>query len=203
MLAMQRFNMPDPEFTGTAIKSRTLTLAPRLAADAVSLAPEEASGLAIKLFRDSLRSMDADRWIASNFESDEAVAFRDELIGWLAELRSPIEGESHDPSFHVEKELLRDAQRQCEPNGEAGTLLRQYVRRAQIQLAGIRLARFDGDFTDKITDAMFSRSGIDSHAISAAKSSPNAKQATVEAVAAAYLDQRLRGSLQPKTKDCK
>jgi len=51
--------------------------------------------------------------------------------------------------------VLRKSGIRADPDGEPCNLLHNYLRRAMAQTCRIRLARLDGDYTDRITDSLF------------------------------------------------
>jgi integrase len=90
-----------------------------------------------------------------DWDDNATEVYRDELIDRHRRLVGP---ETEDEIDEVEGVLIAtlcNANLSALPTDDAALLLRQYLRRAMAQAASLRLARFDGDYSDCISDTLF------------------------------------------------
>ncbi|MCJ2183924.1 site-specific integrase [Novosphingobium sp. 1949] len=118
------------------------------------LAPEQAAPLARAFLIASIREMDAEP-TAIRTNRDDDLAWRAELETMLARVTGPEPDDCIDDVAGVRFAALRKAKLRTEPGSEACNLLHNYLRRAMAQSLKIRLARQNGDYSDKITDRLF------------------------------------------------
>ncbi len=166
-----------------------------IAGEGAELSLSGARSLAQHYFSSAKRELDASPWLASDFEPDRRYLIREELAAQLAALDGTDGPTNRDYVASVETSVLRDAGVFAEPGSDAGRLLREYLRRAMVQLGILRLARFDGDFSKANSDALFGE-------IIGDTSGPATHRAiSLKDAADEFLAQILIGGTTQKTKD--
>ena len=122
-----------------------------------TLAPlkmDEAASLAIIFFHQSLRDLDAEPPYV-RMQNPQGFADRYvELEHRNAVLAAP-DADDDDLVLSCETSLLLRMEREAPSDSEPSRLLREYLRRALLQLGAIEKARLSGDYTSPITDLMF------------------------------------------------
>ena len=117
------------------------------------LTAELAAHLARQFFARAIRELDANPMLARELDPEEADDLRREMDNREAALRG---GADHaDPTLDIEVSILRGAGLYAPVDAPATKLLREYIRRALVQFGAIKRARFEGDYRDVITDALF------------------------------------------------
>ncbi len=150
------------------------------------LQPIEAERLVQKFFFDSMRQIDANPVAAHDMPANEAADYRIELNQERALLTGAHNPRDEVPTGDLENRILQENGFRCEWDSEAGKLLREHLRRASLQLLDIRRARFDGDFSDHISDSLFAKKsqghhdGIGIEAISLGKAIDEYRQVVTE-----------------------
>lgn len=204
--AMRRFNArPAPQ----GIYSRTVHLSWPDDGSFPSLVSEQAGPLARSFFAEVLRELDSEPPSSANWGEASKDAWRCELETMLARLTGPEPDDDIDDVAGALVAILRKAKLRAEPGSRSLQLLRNYLRRAMAQSYEIRLARLNGDYTDRITDRMFA----DTPAIDKAEALPKSPQIAgtvppegvvacpVKQAADDYLAQLLAKPTTNKTKD--
>lgn len=122
------------------------------------LTSEHAAPLARALFVDAVRELDCQPPIPADADEQAKFGWRAELETMLARLTGPIPDGGIDDVAGAKYSVLRKAKLRVEPESEACNLLYNYLRRAMAQARRIELARLNGDYSDRITDRLFSTS---------------------------------------------
>lgn len=198
-LALERFR-EGASVPLSGIRSMTIRLSRPRGEQFPHLLAAQAQGLAQKLFFEAMKEMDRDPWLAAHLSPDQANDRRMELTNRLVEAQGHCDEEGPDFIAGAETNVLSQAGLQADPDSEAGQLLREYLRRAIAQLAAIRLARFDGDFSDDISDALF-RGDKTLTAPAYGGNLQGIVATTVKAAIDAYLGQEMQKGIRQKTKD--
>ena len=138
----------EPAAKKGAIYSRSLGPAWPTDSTRPLLKREQAMPLAQNFFAKMLADLDLEDPIAPNEAAD-----------WKRELEDRYAGLNHaseqDDLFGEQVWVLNDAGLRAEYLDAACVVLRAYLRRALVQLTAIRLARLEGDYRDRVTDALF------------------------------------------------
>lgn len=139
----------------TRILCRTVRLQRADDDDLPHLTRAHAATLARSFFRRALLDMDAEPPQRPNLTTEQQFDVRAELqdrqqalLGWGNE-------DQDDLILGPEITVLKNAGFRCDPASEPRALLREYLRRAMVQLGALRLARLDGDYSDRIVDNLF------------------------------------------------
>lgn len=119
------------------------------------LQPFEAKQLAAQFFQRALAELDANPVSANQMSSMEADDYRNELNEERGLTSLAYNPRDEEPMAALENRILLDHRYRCDWDSEAGKLLREHLRRACLQLLDIEKARFDGDFSDTISDSLF------------------------------------------------
>lgn len=117
---------------------------------------EEAASLAILFFNQSLLELDAEPPLAGFQDPSWHSERYAELDHRGAVLARPEAGDD-DLVLSCETALLTRMEREAPTDSQPSRLLRQYLRRALMQLDAIEKARLSGDYSSPITDLMFVR----------------------------------------------
>jgi integrase len=152
--AARRFrgvNAPSASAIFPRIHRALLPVDPRLPI----LTSEQAVLLAKSFFQRGLLDLDVRPIQTAAMSREEVFDLRNELQDQQQALLGFVHEEEDDPIRSAQIAALRGAGLRSEPQSEAGLLFREYLRRAMVQLVAIRLARLDGDFSDRITDGLF------------------------------------------------
>ena len=161
--AAQRFRgAATPERTG--IFSRT----PRPKAPSDPKLPVLTTGqaaiLARSFFQRALFEIDLQSSRTGRLTKDQLFDLQTELQDRQQAVLGHADEEQDDPVLGAQISVLRAAGLRSELQSEAALLLREYLRRAMVQLGALRLARLDGDFSDRITDGLFANRAEVEHA---------------------------------------
>lgn len=159
------------------------------------LQPLEVKPLVIAFFQDAMKEMDANPYIATEVDKTKASDFRDELNDRRLLLMGVPGNHYDDPISGLDDYILFKNGFRCALESEAGQLLYEYLRRASFQLNEIRRARFDGDFSDRVTDSLFKALQP------GASSAPSIKNITIGEAAEEYSLQLSKGGLNQKSMD--
>lgn len=152
--AQRRFRALPTGPSGVGIYSRTAKPAWPGTGCGRKLLLEDTGPLAREFFRRGLLHLDLN---SSPVDADETwrADYRDELRDRCARLAACHPEEGADLAEGAAIAVLRKADMHIDPAEDAARLLKEYVRRAMVQLAAIELARFEGDFSDHVADALF------------------------------------------------
>jgi hypothetical protein len=150
--AQRRFREPEPR---TGIYARTFRPSWPDQKSAPLLTAAHALPLAQSFFWKGMRAMDAETSLSSEISDDERFSWRMEVETMVARLAGPKPADGCDDVDGAMIAVLRQAGLRAEPDSEACNLLHNYLRRAMAQSYKIRLARSDGDFSDRIADSLF------------------------------------------------
>jgi len=161
------------------------------------LRAEDAARLAIDFFHYQIRELDALAPTGWD-DGDNQKALRQELAHRLAILRSPEGlGDEEHPALAAETLLLQQRRLRAPPSDHPSRLLREYLRRALLQLVAIEGSRLDGDYSTVVTDPLFAPPLASSVQTSAA----TRPGITVGDAADRFLAERITGLRNPKTRD--
>lgn len=118
------------------------------------LGDHELEALARQFFSDAWAELD--RATASNFDlhPEDKEQRQIELKDRLADLEQASD-DIEDPALAAEIAVLRKEGRRSPHNSGPSRLLRNYLRRALVQLCRIELARLSGDYRDEVTDSLY------------------------------------------------
>lgn len=117
---------------------------------------DDAGRIARAYFQRELVQLDIAPVFAQSFDKHEAARLREELAHRLGELAFlPADEDVEHPALAVEIALLTEEGRRSPYDSRASLLLREYLRRAMLQIAKVEQARFDGDFSDQVDDVLF------------------------------------------------
>lgn len=117
---------------------------------------DDAGRIARAYFQRELVQLDIAPVFAQSFDQHEAARRREELAHRIGELAFlPADEDVEHPALAVEIALLAEEGRRSPYDSRASLLLREYLRRAMLQIGKIEKARFDGDFSDQIDDVLF------------------------------------------------
>jgi len=160
--ALQRFRQIAHAPAPGAIWSRTPRLAPPTDQALPHVTSAKAKSIALTLFRRAMLELDANPLHLADLVgqgSDDADRIRQELDDQIAELRQDIDG--RDVVAGTYAAVLRDAGFRADPDSEEGRLLRNYLRRAMLEVAIARRARFEGNYATAISDTLFASVPVD------------------------------------------
>jgi integrase len=157
--ANRRFREIEPAPSPTGIYSRSLPPLWPAEPTLPQLHPDQSKSLAQNFFQRAMRALDAEGPSPHGGLCNGLHGYRQELEDQQARLQSPDADDWWDAAHAAQISVLRDAGLGADPEGEAASLLRNYLRRAMEQVVAIRLARLGGDFSDRISDALF-RQGV-------------------------------------------
>jgi len=170
----------------SGIISRTVRLSWTPDATVPELRENQVEVLAKEFFARALAEMDKEELPPVGWEADALANYRVELADRLALLTRGSPEELEGLLDGAQTSILARSRLRAEPCNPSYDLLKNFVRRALIQLAAIRLARLDGDFSDNIGDRLFRPDLTDNRSAPVRQSS-----ATVREVADRYFDEDL------------
>ncbi|MEZ5710088.1 MAG: site-specific integrase [Blastomonas sp.] len=150
--AMRRFNA-RPERTGIYSRSK-LPEWPN-DDDLPLLMSAQAAPLARAFFVDAMIGLDGSPPIPADVDNADNLSWLCELETMLARLTGPELDDGRDDVAGARFAVLRKAKLRADTDGEPLQLLHNYLRRAMAQLYKIKIARLQGDYTDRITDRLF------------------------------------------------
>jgi len=164
------------------------------------LRAEDAASFSIAFFHDQMLELDAQAPASWGDNAERDAAYQ-ELEHREAILKSPNpdEGEEH-PALGAETLLLQKKGMRAPMAEHPSRLLREYLRRALVQLVAIEKARFYGDFSVPITDPLFVSSGIAPSAATVAMRETGPVISVGDA-AERFLCERIAGLDNAKTRD--
>ncbi len=142
-----------PHKTKSVIVRRSYRAEWPAASDRAELTNDLAAPLARAYFRHVLEGLDLER---PTMRSVDPLAFDREIVeleNELARLQSPTDDIDH--SYGAKIWALEHGGVQSSYTSEACRLLGNYLDRAMVQIATIRLSRLGGDYGDAITDGLF------------------------------------------------
>jgi len=170
----------------SGIISRTVRLSWTPDATVPELRENQVEVLAKEFFARALAEMDKEELPPVGWEADALANYRVELADRLALLTRGSPEELEGLLDGAQTSILARSRLRAEPCNPSYDLLKNFVRRALIQLAAIRLARLDGDFSDNIGDRLFRPDLTGNRSAPVRQSS-----ATVREVADRYFDEDL------------
>lgn len=148
--ARQRLRAPDH-----GIFSRSGVVAPVEGSNLPTLTTDHAAPLARRLFQEAMLAIDAEPLAPAGWDRDQGHLLRMELEDRHRRLTGSEPSDGRDDVADTHAAVLRDAGLCADPDSKASALLRNYLRRAMAQVAAIRIARLDGDFSDQVSDRLF------------------------------------------------
>lgn len=124
---------------------------------------DQAAPLARAFFADAVRELDSQPPDPAHVDDEQRAAWKQELEAMLARLVGSEPEDGIDDVAGAMLAVLQRSRLRNKEGSEAGTLLRNYLRRAMAQTIKIELARLGGDYSDRIADRLFavSMSGTD------------------------------------------
>jgi hypothetical protein len=166
------------------------------------LSVDDATRLARSYFRREMIQLDIMPQFARSLDEEDAARHRQELayrIGELALLA--YDEDAEHPALAVEISLLHEAGFRSPFDSRPSLLFREYLRRAMLQISTIEQARFEGDFSDEVRDALFQASfGLPAEVSSLTHEAAN-PGVTIGHAAERFLAELLQRSRAEKTQD--
>lgn len=152
-----RFNHAAKADAPSPIRSRSIPRPIWPTDDTLSfLRCDQAGPLAEGYFTEVMRGLDAEAPVAWAKGDAEYQCWHSELEDMLARFTGPESPEGDELVVGVAIRVLRQNGLRATPGDEACNLLWNYLRRALAQSYRIMMARLDGDYSDHITDSLFS-----------------------------------------------
>lgn len=155
--ARARFAATVAREKNVGIQSSVMRLQRPKAANLPLLTLDHCRALARAFFIDALRDLDTKPLAAANLDDDTAYDLRCEMDDQIAMLEASADAfeDAPNPVDGAEASVLERSRLAAPLTSESSILLREYLRRAMLQIAQMERARFDGDYTDALTDSLF------------------------------------------------
>lgn len=202
---MRRFAEPDAPASVGVIFSRSSRQSSAVNDSLPMLSVEQAAFFARSFFSEAMREMDAEPRPPAGWSANDAAVLRAELETSLARLTGPQPVDGIDDVADAMHTLLRNAGLQAVHGSDACNSLHNLMRRAMAQIATIRLARSNGDYSDTITDRAFLLAAHGERPPPALYHEGNAPVGVVierlQTASDAYLEQLLKTPKSLKTED--